>query len=135
SHFLQVDGQARVPHGSDSSPLREEGVAGAEDHRPLLDHFLLACPRESFLDEAALTNMMNLSGKTVAVVGLGESGVAAAELALRQGAEVMAIDAAPEDELSAAARGLVGKGARLFAGRNDEAAVKRADVVVVSPGV
>jgi len=79
--------------------------------------------------------MMNLSGKTVAVVGLGESGVAAAELALRQGAEVMAIDAAPEENLSAAARALVGKGARLFAGRNDEAAVKRADVVVVSPGV
>jgi len=79
--------------------------------------------------------MMNLSGKTVAVVGLGESGVAAAELALGQGAEVMAIDAAPEDELSTAARSLVGKGARLFAGRNDEAAVKRADVVVVSPGV
>jgi UDP-N-acetylmuramoylalanine--D-glutamate ligase len=79
--------------------------------------------------------MMNLSGKTVAVVGLGESGVAAAELALLQGAEVLAIDSAPEDRLSTAARALAGKGARLFAGRNDEAAVKRADVVVVSSGV
>jgi UDP-N-acetylmuramoylalanine--D-glutamate ligase len=79
--------------------------------------------------------MMNLSGKTVAVVGLGESGVAAAELALRHGAEVMGIDAAPEDKLAPAARALADKGVKLFAGRNDEGAVKRADVVVVSPGV
>jgi UDP-N-acetylmuramoylalanine--D-glutamate ligase len=78
---------------------------------------------------------MNLSGKKVAVVGLGESGVAAAELALLRGAEVMAIDAAPEDKLSAAAQGLAAKGARIVAGRNDEPAIKRADVVVVSPGV
>jgi UDP-N-acetylmuramoylalanine--D-glutamate ligase len=79
--------------------------------------------------------MMNLSGKTVCVVGLGESGVAAAELALRNGAEVTAIDAAPEEKLSPAARALGDKGAKLFAGRNDESAVKRADVVVVSPGI
>jgi UDP-N-acetylmuramoylalanine--D-glutamate ligase len=79
--------------------------------------------------------MMNLSGKTVAVVGLGESGVAAAELALRHGAEVMGIDSAPEDKLAPAARALAEKGVRLFAGRNDEGAVKRADVVVVSPGI
>jgi UDP-N-acetylmuramoylalanine--D-glutamate ligase len=79
--------------------------------------------------------MMNLSGKTVAVVGLGESGVAAAELALRHGAEVMGVDAAHEDKLSPAARALAEKGVKLFAGRNDESAVKRADVVVVSPGI
>ncbi len=79
--------------------------------------------------------MLNLSGKTVAVVGLGESGVAAAELALARGGEVMAVDALPEGKLSPAALALSGKGARLFAGRNDEAAIKRADVVVVSPGV
>jgi len=79
--------------------------------------------------------MMNLSGKTVAVVGLGESGVAAAELALRQGAEVMGIDAAPEAQLSPGARALADKGVKIFAGRNDEGAVKRADVVVVSSGI
>src|SRR5713101_6668731 len=79
--------------------------------------------------------MMNLSGKKVAVVGLGESGVAAAELALLRGAEVTAIDAAAEEKLSAAARALAAKGVRTIAGRNDEAAVKGADVVVVSPGV
>jgi UDP-N-acetylmuramoylalanine--D-glutamate ligase len=79
--------------------------------------------------------MMNLSGKTVAVVGLGESGVAAAELALRHGAEVTAIDSAPEDKLSPAARALAERGARVLAGRHDEAAFKRADIVVVSPGV
>ena len=30
--------QAHVPHGADPSPLREEGLGRAEDHRPLLDH-------------------------------------------------------------------------------------------------
>ena len=57
-----------------------------------------------------MTTMMDLSGKKVAVVGLGESGVAAAELALARGAVVIAIDSAPEDKLSADARGLAAKG-------------------------
>jgi UDP-N-acetylmuramoylalanine--D-glutamate ligase len=79
--------------------------------------------------------MLNLSGKTVAVVGLGESGVAAAELALRAGAEVMGMDVAAEGDLSVEARALAAKGVRLFVGGHDPSAIKRADVVVVSPGV
>jgi UDP-N-acetylmuramoylalanine--D-glutamate ligase len=79
--------------------------------------------------------MMNLSGKVVAIVGLGESGVAAVELALRSRAEVVAIDSAPQEKWSPAARALAEKGVKLFAGRNDGAAMRRADVVVVSPGV
>src|SRR6185369_7190346 len=79
--------------------------------------------------------MWNLSGKTVAVVGLGESGVAAALLALERGAQVTAIDSAPESDLSTEARALAAKGARLHAGGHDAGAIKRADVVVVSPGV
>ena len=34
---LQADGQARVPHGADPPPLRDEGVVGDEDHGALLD--------------------------------------------------------------------------------------------------
>src|SRR5258708_1012772 len=79
--------------------------------------------------------MMDLSGKKVAVVGLGESGVAAAELALARGAAVLAFDSAAEDKLSAPARALAAKGARVVAGRNDDAALRGAEVVVVSPGV
>src|SRR5882757_5546527 len=79
--------------------------------------------------------MMKLAGKTVVVVGLGESGVAAARLALDQGADVVALDSAPEEKLSQAARDLGAKGARVIAGRHDDGIVKRADLVVVSPGV
>jgi UDP-N-acetylmuramoylalanine--D-glutamate ligase len=78
---------------------------------------------------------MQLSGKTVVVVGLGDSGVAAAELCLRHGARVAGADAASRERLSAAALALEGKGARLLLGAHDAAAFSGADLVVVSPGV
>jgi UDP-N-acetylmuramoylalanine--D-glutamate ligase len=79
--------------------------------------------------------MMNLSGKTVVVVGLGESGVAAAELAQKHGAEVVASDAAPLDKLSAPARALAERGIRVEAGGHPASLFTRAHLVVVSPGV
>ena len=79
--------------------------------------------------------MTNLSGKTVVIVGLGESGIAAAELALKRGAEVVASDAAPRDKLSAAACGLADKGVRIEAGAHPVNLLMRAHMVVVSPGV
>jgi UDP-N-acetylmuramoylalanine--D-glutamate ligase len=80
--------------------------------------------------------MTKLSGKTVVIVGLGESGVAAAELALTHGAEVVASDAAPPDKLSAEARALADKGVRLAAGGHPPASLLTgAHMVVVSPGV
>jgi UDP-N-acetylmuramoylalanine--D-glutamate ligase len=79
--------------------------------------------------------MIELSGKRVVVVGLGESGVAAALLALRQGAQVIGADSAPEEQLSVAARALATQGARLLTGQHDTAIFKRADIIVVSPGI
>jgi len=79
--------------------------------------------------------MIELTGKRVVVVGLGESGVAAATLALRQGADVIGADAAPEDKLPSAARALGTQGARLLTGQHDTAIFKRADIIVVSPGI
>ncbi|HEX9294189.1 MAG TPA: UDP-N-acetylmuramoyl-L-alanine--D-glutamate ligase, partial [Polyangiaceae bacterium] len=79
--------------------------------------------------------MLDLSGKTVVVVGLGESGVAAVELALGRRATVIGTDAAPEPKLSPRARALTTRGVQIIAGRNDAEVVMRADVVVVSPGV
>ena len=80
--------------------------------------------------------MMNLSGKTVVVVGLGESGIAAAELARERGAEVVASDSAPYDKLSPEARGLSDKGIRVEPGAHPAAGLlTRAHMVVVSPGV
>ncbi|HMI86154.1 MAG TPA: UDP-N-acetylmuramoyl-L-alanine--D-glutamate ligase [Polyangiaceae bacterium] len=79
--------------------------------------------------------MMNLSGKTVVIVGLGESGVAAAELARKRGADVAASDSAPYDKLSADARALSDKGVRVEAGGHPANLLGRAHLVVVSPGV
>ncbi|HEU4409416.1 MAG TPA: UDP-N-acetylmuramoyl-L-alanine--D-glutamate ligase [Polyangiaceae bacterium] len=81
--------------------------------------------------------MMDPQGKTVIVVGLGASGVAAARLCLRYGAvRVIANDAAPRERLSAEAIGLGSEpGVELVAGGHDGVAWGRADLVVVSPGV
>jgi len=78
---------------------------------------------------------MNLNGKIVVVVGLGESGIAAAELARKHGANVVANDAAPHDKLSPDVRALADRGIRLEAGGHPADLFKRAHMVVVSPGV
>jgi UDP-N-acetylmuramoylalanine--D-glutamate ligase len=76
-----------------------------------------------------------LAGKRVVVVGLGASGVAAARLALRLGARVVANDGKPAEALSDAARALEGLGAVVVAGGHGAARMEQADVIVVSPGV
>jgi UDP-N-acetylmuramoylalanine--D-glutamate ligase len=78
---------------------------------------------------------MKLAGKKVVVVGLGESGVAAALLCRAEGAEVVANDSASHDRLSDAARSLAEQGVRVSAGGHDRAIFAGAEVVVVSPGV
>jgi len=75
---------------------------------------------------------VELSGKRVVVVGLGQSGVAAARLCRDHGARVVATDVAPLGALSAAARAL---DAELFAGSHAGVPFTAADLIVVSPGV
>jgi len=75
---------------------------------------------------------MDLSGKRVVVVGLGESGVAAARLCLARGASVVGTDRAPVDQLSPAVREL---SIEVVAGGHAGVAFGKADLVVVSPGV
>jgi UDP-N-acetylmuramoylalanine--D-glutamate ligase len=79
--------------------------------------------------------MTELSGKRVVIVGLGASGVAAAQLCLARGARVVANDARPETEWSDAARALATAGAELIGGGHERAELASADLVVVSPGV
>ncbi|WP_437309077.1 UDP-N-acetylmuramoyl-L-alanine--D-glutamate ligase [Sorangium sp. So ce388] len=79
--------------------------------------------------------MMDVRGRTVIVVGLGRSGVAAARLLIERGARVIANDGAPRERLSAAAASLESEGAALAAGGHDPALFEGADLVVVSPGV
>jgi UDP-N-acetylmuramoylalanine--D-glutamate ligase len=76
--------------------------------------------------------MMDLSGKRVAIVGLGRSGLAAAVLCRAHGAEVVGTDRRPESELTDAIRLL---GIRLVVGVDPTPALVDADLVVVSPGV
>jgi UDP-N-acetylmuramoylalanine--D-glutamate ligase len=79
--------------------------------------------------------MMNLAGKKVAVVGLGESGIAAVELCLSLGALVIGTDAVSLERLSPKARALRDRGVRLVLGGHDRTVLTSADVIVVSPGV
>jgi UDP-N-acetylmuramoylalanine--D-glutamate ligase len=77
----------------------------------------------------------SVAGKTVAVVGLAKSGVAAARLIRRLGGRVLASDSTPLEALPAEARGLERLGCALWAGGHPDAAFDGASLVVVSPGV
>jgi len=74
-----------------------------------------------------------LAGRTVSVVGLARSGIAAARLIRRLGGRVLASDAATS--LPADARRLEAEGCRLWTGGHPAEAFDDADLVVVSPGV
>lgn len=76
-----------------------------------------------------------LAQRTVAVVGLARSGVAAARLLRRLGSCVLASDSGAREALSPDALQLEALGATLFAGGHPEAAFAGAELVVVSPGV
>ena len=78
---------------------------------------------------------MDVSGKTAVVVGLGRSGVAAANLLLDRGAKVIGTDAAPREKASAPALALEEKGATLALGGHPDALFEAADLAVISPGV
>ena len=76
-----------------------------------------------------------LAGRTVSVVGLARSGLAAARLIRRLGGRVLASDCSPLASLPAEARQLEREGCRLWSGGHPEAAFENSELVVVSPGV
>ncbi len=78
---------------------------------------------------------LEIRGKRVVVVGLGASGLAAAELCLRRGARVVANDAKPLEALAGIAAALSAAGAEVVLGGHAAARLSEADLVVVSPGV
>jgi UDP-N-acetylmuramoylalanine--D-glutamate ligase len=71
----------------------------------------------------------------VAIVGLGASGRAAAELLLRDGVRVYASDASSSDGAARTAAAVGRLGASVETGGHDLARIARAAVVVASPGV
>jgi len=78
---------------------------------------------------------MDLRGKKIAVVGIGESGKAASLLLKQKGAEVYATDAGDPQKLKAVARELKDAGVFVETGGHTEDFIKGAQLVVVSPGV
>jgi UDP-N-acetylmuramoylalanine--D-glutamate ligase len=76
-----------------------------------------------------------LAGRTVSIVGLARSGLAAARLIRRLGGRVLASDSTPLALLPAEARQLDGEGCRVWTGGHPTSAFDDAELVVVSPGV
>jgi UDP-N-acetylmuramoylalanine--D-glutamate ligase len=76
-----------------------------------------------------------LAARTVAVVGLARSGVAAARLIRRLSGRVLASDSGARESLSPEARDLERLGCALFTGGHPDSAFAGAELVVVSPGV
>jgi UDP-N-acetylmuramoylalanine--D-glutamate ligase len=74
-------------------------------------------------------------GRRVAVVGLGRSGMAAAELLMRVGACVRATDAQETPAVQTARHSLSARGIDVEIGRHTPRFLDGAEVVVVSPGV
>src|SRR5205814_8271212 len=75
-----------------------------------------------------------LAGKTVSVVGLARSGVAAARLVRRVGGRVLASDAGALASLAPEARQLEREGCEVWTGGHPDAAFEGAELVIVSPG-
>lgn len=78
---------------------------------------------------------MELKSKHVVVIGLGKSGLAAARLALREGARVTINDAKTEKDLGAIANDARVLGATLHLGDHPVSLLTSADLIVLSPGV
>src|SRR6185312_15262759 len=94
------------------SPLREEGLGRANHRHPLLDHRRHPGPRRPGDVEVAVSAMATatdiripaMAGQTIAVLGLGKSGLPAARALRASGADVWAWDDNPKarDEAKAA---------------------------------
>lgn len=78
---------------------------------------------------------MDLKGKTVTVVGLGNSGINAARLLAGAGAHVRATDAQDTPSTQAAARALRDNGVETETGGHTEGFIVSSELVVLSPGV
>ena len=83
---------------------------------------------------AACGSWPEVSGATFSVVGLGKSGVAAANALVARGAQVLAVDDAPESKLQATLAGL-DKRVEVHCGDPTGPVGRRGDIFVVSPGL
>ena len=78
---------------------------------------------------------MNIEGKKILVVGLGKSGIAAAEFLTSRGAFVTANDAQPAEKIAAVVNQLIEKNIEVVAGSHPLPLFENSDLIVASPGV
>ena len=78
---------------------------------------------------------LELHGKSVTVVGLARSGIAACKVLAERGARVLATDRLPRERLRGDLAGLEDRGVRIEAGAHRREDFLEADLIVVSPGV
>ncbi|MDF1658371.1 MAG: UDP-N-acetylmuramoyl-L-alanine--D-glutamate ligase [Verrucomicrobiales bacterium] len=78
---------------------------------------------------------MRLAGKSIAVLGAGGSGLAAASLALHCGASVAAFDSGDPKKLLPAVEKFAAKGVTLTCGEAALSPAEKFDVAVISPGI
>lgn len=80
-------------------------------------------------------NTLDLKAQKILVVGLGQSGLAAAQFLLKQGAMVTVTDIQEEAKLKKAASILKQQGVRLELGEHRVPSFLESDLIILSPGV
>jgi UDP-N-acetylmuramoylalanine--D-glutamate ligase len=95
----------------------------------------LKCRIEESPEPEEKTQMMELKGKKVLVVGLGKSGLAAALFLRRRGAQVTVSDVRSAEALAKDIPALLEEGIMVEAGGHGLLTFRRQDLIVVSPGV
>lgn len=81
---------------------------------------------------------MNVAGRTIVVIGLGESGMAASAFLARRGARVIATDVKREEDFGRAKEALEAlraAGVRVVLGTHPPELLRTADAIILSPGV
>ncbi|MDW8167724.1 MAG: UDP-N-acetylmuramoyl-L-alanine--D-glutamate ligase [Acidobacteriota bacterium] len=81
---------------------------------------------------------MNVAGRTIVVIGLGESGMAASAFLARRGARVIATDVKREEDFGRAKEALEAlraAGVRVVLGAHPPELLRTADAIILSPGV
>src|SRR5262249_30620538 len=134
---VQATPQTHLPHGAHPPSLRAARLAGAADHRPLLDRRHRLCPDGA---RHAETPMMQLP-RRVLVVGFRRTGQAVARVLAERGCAVRAADAEEDAALPVAAAALpsvelpLGPQSGPQSGPKSAALLDGVDLVVPSPGV
>src|SRR5258706_7133879 len=136
--LLQVDRQARLPNGAAASPLRIEGLEGEPGRGAFLDHHDDAGPFRFVHLEAALTTTREMAndweGKSVLVLGLGDTGLSCIRWLARRGARLRAADTREAPPALGAVRAGF-PAVRVELGAFDEALLAGVDAIAASPGI